>query len=421
MLQSRRITELASLIIKNTEIVDQYLESLNLPTPSLGINAPRKIPISRDAPEIERARIAVIEATAELRALMMGPAELLRPGYTDYVGLKAVTHFQIARAFPVGEEIAFGTLATKTGVEERKLRRLLRHAMTDYVFCEPREGVVAHNALSKLLAEDDLLHDCVCNALDELWPAASRVVEAIEKWPGSDEPNETVCSYSIQREVMTNALISLKGYSLANNTDKSMYVVFKENAARGEKFARAMSANTDAEGYTSHHLLEGYPWNDLGSALIVDVGGSQGKRRHRNREAIPQDSMYRTRPAARGRKRPTSDFFTPQPVSADLYYFRSIFRNWSDNYAIQILRHLVPALKPGARLLIHDFVVPEINALPPERGEASTLFSAYQRDEEEWVALLERADARFRMRGHGRPVGAAQSIVDVVWDADGGY
>lgn len=47
------------------------------------------------------------------------------------------------------------------------------------------------------------------------------------------------------------------------------------------------------------------------------------------------------------------------------------------------------------------------------------LFNAYQRDEEEWVALLGQADARFKLRGHSRPVGAAQSIIDVVWESDG--
>lgn len=80
MTQYRRINELAALITKNTAIVDQHLESKNLSTPSLGLEAPRKIPIAPNAPEIERARVAVIEATAELKAIMMGPSELLRPG-----------------------------------------------------------------------------------------------------------------------------------------------------------------------------------------------------------------------------------------------------------------------------------------------------------------------------------------------------
>ena len=54
----------------------------------------------------------------------------------------------------------------------------------------------------------------------------------------------------------TNTLKYLKGYSLANHTETSIYGVFEEDAARGEKFARAMSANTSAERYALHHLLK---------------------------------------------------------------------------------------------------------------------------------------------------------------------
>jgi hypothetical protein len=55
----------------------------------------------------------------------------------------------------------------------------------------------------------------------------------------------------------------------------------------------------------------------------------------------------------------THDFFTPQPITADIYYFRWIFHNCSDVYAIKILQNLVPALKPGAKILINDGILPE--------------------------------------------------------------
>lgn len=65
------------------------------------------------------------------------------------------------------------------------------------------------------------------------------------------------------------------------------------------------------------------------------------------------------------------DFLTEQPVkNADVYYFRWIFHNWSDKYCVQILRNLIPALKPGAIILINDNCLPEPNTLslwPEER------------------------------------------------------
>jgi hypothetical protein len=56
----------------------------------------------------------------------------------------------------------------------------------------------------------------------------------------------------------------------------------------------------------------------------------------------------------------THDFFTEQPViGADVYFFRHIFHNWPDLYCIKILRGLIPALKPGAKVLINDGTAPE--------------------------------------------------------------
>jgi len=53
------------------------------------------------------------------------------------------------------------------------------------------------------------------------------------------------------------------------------------------------------------------------------------------------------------------DFFTPQVVKdADVYVYRWIFHNWQDEQSIQILRAAIPALKPGAKILINDGCLP---------------------------------------------------------------
>lgn len=54
------------------------------------------------------------------------------------------------------------------------------------------------------------------------------------------------------------------------------------------------------------------------------------------------------------------DFFTEQPVvGADVYLFRWIMHNWSDKYCVKILRCLIPALKPGAKIIVNDNVLPQ--------------------------------------------------------------
>lgn len=53
------------------------------------------------------------------------------------------------------------------------------------------------------------------------------------------------------------------------------------------------------------------------------------------------------------------DFFTSQTVTAELYIFRHILHDWSDEDCLRILRALEVALKPGAKVLVSEGVVPE--------------------------------------------------------------
>lgn len=49
------------------------------------------------------------------------------------------------------------------------------------------------------------------------------------------------------------------------------------------------------------------------------------------------------------------DFYTEQTIKdADVYFFRWICHNQSDKYGVKMLQALVPALKPGARVVISD-------------------------------------------------------------------
>lgn len=70
------IVGLATRIALNTSKVSDYLAANNLPQPSFGLDTPPS-PVPRDAVEIEALRQAVLEDTAELRSLMLGPRDLL--------------------------------------------------------------------------------------------------------------------------------------------------------------------------------------------------------------------------------------------------------------------------------------------------------------------------------------------------------
>lgn len=191
-----RMAELALLIATNTANIDTYLASKGLPTPSFDASQPAHL---LNDNKVAAARRAVLEATDELHALMLGPIGILTSppvrasllhllelgakadrnkwGQHNFmISLQAIYRFGLATGFPTGKDQAtFGEIASSSGVCESQLRRILRHAMTFRIFCEPHKGVVAHTAASKVLAENTLMREWIGMVSEEMWPAASRV------------------------------------------------------------------------------------------------------------------------------------------------------------------------------------------------------------------------------------------------------
>jgi 6-hydroxytryprostatin B O-methyltransferase len=69
-------------------------------------------------------------------------------------------------------------------------------------------------------------------------------------------------------------------------------------------------------------------------------------------------------PALQGRVQfEVHDMFQPQTrQGVDVFYLRHILHDWPDDWAVKILRNLVPALRPDSRVIISDSVIP-----PPEQ------------------------------------------------------
>lgn len=112
------------------------------------------------------------------------------------VYLKFISHFDIAQKVPVHGEITFAELAASLGINQGAVTRILRLAIAYRIFCEPRTGVIAHSAASRQIADDPRVASWVGAGVDEMWPAAEKVVDALKKWPQAAEPNQTVSGYS---------------------------------------------------------------------------------------------------------------------------------------------------------------------------------------------------------------------------------
>jgi hypothetical protein len=162
-----------------------------------------------------------------------------------------------------------------------------------------------------------------------------------------------------------------QGFCLANKTSQSIYDVFGQNPEKAALFSNAMKAYMTDPSYDVKYLLDNYDWASLGEAKVVDIGGSQGHvavelaRRFRGLSITVQDmemSILGSSVPFEVKDRVkfmAHNFFMPQTVSADVYFFRWIMHNWSDKYCIRMLKALIPELKPGARIVIQDSCMPE--------------------------------------------------------------
>lgn len=146
-----------------------------------------------------------------------------------------------------------------------------------------------------------------------------------------------------------------------------------------------MTLSSTGPGLEASHILDGFEWATIGKGSVVDIGGSHGSlsiaiaQRHPNVSFVVQD---RAAVAREGRAKLPSqlanrvsfmahDFFNEQPIiDADVYLLRWILHDWSDKYAIRILRALKPALKDGAKIIVMEHVLPESGSVPAyqERG-----------------------------------------------------
>ena len=197
----------------------------------------------------------------------------------------------------------------------------------------------------------------------------------------SDEPNKTVSVLS--QPVAYDLECFPQGWNLSQHTEKPTWEYYASRPELARRFADSMCVFSSGVGLSTSFLVKGYPWSSVGRGrgIVVDVGGSRGSQCVAIAQSFPdlrfvvQDLPDMIEGAAE--ELPTDvdlrikfmehDFFTEQPVSADVYLFRIVFHNWSDANVIKILKSTIPAMRPGARIVLNDYLIPELGTLPPTK------------------------------------------------------
>ncbi|KAF2873316.1 O-methyltransferas-like protein [Massariosphaeria phaeospora] len=411
-----RIEELAEHINTNTQKVSQYLESHSLPQPSFDEDGPVDLQINSQ--EVDNARREAINNCYELLDLLQGPKALVRP-VANATSAQAIHRYDIPAKVPLGREISFKDLAEKCGLHEPDLRRIIRFAITYHrLFQEKRDGFVSHSATSRWLAENPVAMDGVGLIHDTFYRSFAWTVDALQQFD-DQEPNQT-------------------GFCLAHNTDEGLFSYLASRPEDAKRFGGAMKSFTaDIPGNSPSFLINGYPWESLGPATVVDVGGSQAQIAIMLAEAFPKLNLIvmDLPDVLRHAQVPEHlsnriqlhghDFFEKQSTVADVYFFRWIFHDWPDKYMIKILRQLVPVLRPGARIIVNDSICPGPNTVPYDvertiRGVDMVMLSLHnsrEREKGEWEPLFKAADPRFGALKFYHPQGASLSIIESIWQA----
>ncbi|KAI1175605.1 S-adenosyl-L-methionine-dependent methyltransferase [Nemania sp. FL0916] len=410
-----RIRQLSKLISESVSTLENTLTSLDVPLPSFDEDSPLALP-----DDVAHEKDVILDASAEIFDLLLDPASLIlyHGAHANCTCFQAIARFGIASMVPIGGQVSFTEIANQARLAEDMVQRLLRFAMTMRVFREPEPGFVAHTKASKLLF-DETMTDWLAAGTEEMWPACSRMVEALQRWPAGSEPNET-------------------GFQIAHSTSETMYSVISSDPVRGKRFANSMKFQALSPAFGASHIVENFDWAALGPAKLVDVGGSQGHisiaiaAKFDNLSVVVQDRGEIVADAGAGV--PTQlkerisfmphDIFSPQPIRADVYLLRWILHNWSDKYCMLILGALIPALKQGARILVAETCMPEPGEAPLWREKQHRVFdmtmaagfNAKERSKKEWEALFSKVDPRLVLESVVEPSNSALALMTIVFN-----
>jgi hypothetical protein len=340
--------------------------------------------------------------------------------------MHAIYRFNIAQAIPLDGSATYAEIAAATGQHETLIVRVIRQAMTNYIFDESSPGRVCHTAYSRLIATSSDFRDLCGMQLEELSPAGQKYIEAVEKFGDSSEPNETA-------------------FSLANGGTQSIFDILGEHPERARRLDRAMHYFTSESSWDIRYLLAAFDWKsvDHPGIVIVDVGGGQGQvasvlaQGTEHIKYIVQDlphvataasqDVTLLSPEVKDRVEfMAQDFLQPQTMPApDVFLLRWVLHNWSDKYVIKILKNLIPSMKKGTILLINEFILEN----EPTREATQKLgprldmlmaacFNGRERTDKDFQNILLEADKRFVWKGTRCPSGSSLSVVEVVWETE---
>jgi hypothetical protein len=236
-------------------------------------------------------------------------------------------------------------LAEATKTNARALYRLLRALASVDVFTEHADGTFGLTPLATCLQSDV---------------------------PGSQRPVAIMMGeehYGSWGELLHSLETGKPAFDKVYGQPIFQYLA--KHATAAQIFDAAM---TGVHGAETRAMLDGYDFAAFGT--LVDVGGGNGSLLIATLERYPrlQGVLY-DRPDVIERARANvhaagleqrcklvgGSFFDHVPPGGDAYLMRHIIHDWNDEQALTILRHCRKAMRPAAKLLLVECVIPPGN------------------------------------------------------------
>lgn len=389
------------------------------------------------------------EAKALVRAL-----ETPQEAVTRMAWVEPVTHTVIrlaieldifvllAQTSAAGKALTSADIAEKTGAERSLVVRILNHLSAIKIIGQPGPDQYSATELSNALTEPGR-RDAIPWIQEGLQPSFRILPEFLREGGWKDLTDGRNAPFQKSFNTDLHMFDYLKQY------DPGLHQKYKNQLA-GYGMGRVYW--TDA-----YPIREQTNIGSDGNVLFVDIGGNMGRDAKILRERFPdlkgsvvcQDlqaviKSADTADAERlGVEMMAHDFFTKQPIKgmshsalfntakpyssplspyanlplgAKFYFLHFVLHDWSNEDCIRILTRVREAMRPGySKLIINELVIPSdpefLHEVPTSLDWLLlAAHSAYERTEEEWRGVVEKAG--FVWTGFWAGGGGDESVIE---------
>ncbi|CAI4214100.1 unnamed protein product [Parascedosporium putredinis] len=453
--QGTTLTELAAKVTELTQTFTTYLQENNIPEPTFSADSPTNY--ATLSPEMFMVRQHLTDALNDMWYLTQGPSESIfnyvHSVMPDAAALNVLNYFDFWSAVPLDGTASYADFAAHTHLPHEVVYRVLQHAVTLRLFEEVEPGRsssrLRHTSRSAALVRNPGLKALVSTILDDAGAPLMVLNEALARYSKS-KPELT-------QEVTESAFALFHKSGIYGNFDTSWELI--ENDGEGERKGWRQRNFVEFMKYVKEifrleeTVSDSFDWAGAGDAMVVDTRKEfhrwwlRRKRRLCARQKFPNlrftvEDLPEVQPVFNAAL-PAEladrvsfiphNFFDDQPVQGDIYMFKMIFHDWPDHEVGRILRALKPSLKPGAQIILLEYIgnqgeTDEPDASRPQlprsylnMGTATdlrlmALFNGKERAVSEWEKVIRDADPGFRVSAVNPDAQSFFTVIRAVWE-----